>query len=115
MSRSAAAAASRGSPPHDEKQPTGSCEIAVVDAEGNWCQFMDTLQGSGIPGQVVGGVPMVGSHATFGHLQSSMDSTLVKGAKLRCGHRQHTRSQGRQAGVLGRQRPATSIARCRRC
>jgi gamma-glutamyltranspeptidase/glutathione hydrolase len=69
---------------HNEKQPTGSCEIAVVDAEGNWCQFMDTLQGSGIPGQVVGGVPMVGSHATFGHLQSSMDSTLVKGAKLRC-------------------------------
>jgi gamma-glutamyltranspeptidase/glutathione hydrolase len=69
---------------HHEKQPTGSCEIAVVDAEGNWCQFMDTLQGSGIPGQVVGGVPMVGSHATFGHLQSSMDATLVKGAKQRC-------------------------------
>src|SRR3546814_10138323 len=37
---------------HDDKQPSGSCEIAVVDAEGNWCQFMDTLQGSGIPGQV---------------------------------------------------------------
>src|SRR3546814_816561 len=55
---------------HDDKQPSGSCEIAVVDAEGNWCQFMDTLQGSGIPGQVVGGIPMVGSHATFGALQS---------------------------------------------
>jgi gamma-glutamyltranspeptidase/glutathione hydrolase len=68
---------------HHEKQPSGSCEIAVVDAEGNWCQLMDTLQGSGIPGQVVGGVPMVGSHATFGYLQSSIDSTLVKGAKLR--------------------------------
>lgn len=69
---------------HHDKQPTGSCEIAVVDAEGNWCQFMDTLQGSGIPGQVVGGVPMVGSHATFGHLQSPMDATLVKGVKSRC-------------------------------
>lgn len=69
---------------HEEKQPTGSCEIAVVDAEGNWCQFMDTLQGSGIPGQVVGGIPMVGSHATFGALQSPMDATLVKGAKQRC-------------------------------
>jgi len=68
----------------EEKQPTGSCEIAVVDAAGNWCQFMDTLQGSGIPGQVVGGVPMVGSHATFGHLQSPMDATLLKGAKARC-------------------------------
>ena len=68
----------------DDKQPSGSCEIAVVDADGNWCQFMDTLQGSGIPGQVVGGVPMVGSHATFGTLQSPMDATLVKGAKARC-------------------------------
>ncbi|WP_458309545.1 gamma-glutamyltransferase [Sphingosinicella rhizophila] len=68
---------------HQEKQPTGSCEIAVVDAEGNWCQFMDTLQASGIPGQVVGGIPMVGSHATFGHLHSSMDATLMKGAKQR--------------------------------
>lgn len=70
--------------PRDEKQPAGSCELAVVDAEGNWVQMMDTLQGSGIPGQVVGGVTMVGSHASFGHLQSQMDATLVKGAKGRC-------------------------------
>lgn len=69
---------------HFDRQPSGSCEIAVVDAEGNWCQFMDTLQGSGIPGQVVGGIPMVGSHATFGALQSSMDALLVEGAKARC-------------------------------
>lgn len=69
---------------HEEKQPSGSCEIAVVDAEGNWCQFMDTLQGSGIPGQVVGGIPMVGSHSTFGALQSPMDTVLIKGAKARC-------------------------------
>jgi gamma-glutamyltranspeptidase/glutathione hydrolase len=68
----------------ESKQPTGSCEIAVVDAEGNWVQMMDTLQGSGIPGMVIGGVPMVGSHATFGGLMSSMDATLVKGAKVRC-------------------------------
>jgi gamma-glutamyltranspeptidase / glutathione hydrolase len=68
----------------DTKQPTGSCELAVVDAQGNWVQMMDTLQGSGIPGMVVGGVPMVGSHATFGGLQSPMDATLVKGAKSRC-------------------------------
>jgi len=68
----------------DSKQPTGSCELAVVDAQGNWVQMMDTLQGSGIPGMVIGGVPMVGSHATFGGLQSPMDATLVKGAKGRC-------------------------------
>lgn len=64
--------------------PLGSCELAAVDSQGNWVQMMNTLQGSGIPGQVIGGVPMVGSHATFGHLQSGLDSTLVKGAKLRC-------------------------------
>jgi gamma-glutamyltranspeptidase / glutathione hydrolase len=65
------------------RQPTGSCEIAIVDAEGNWIQMMDTLQGSGIPGMVIGGVPMVGSHATFGGLVSPIDATLVKGATLR--------------------------------
>jgi gamma-glutamyltranspeptidase/glutathione hydrolase len=65
-------------------QPTGSCEIAVVDSEGNWAQMMNTLQGSGIPGMVIGGVPMVGSHSTFGALKSSMDATLIKGAKPRC-------------------------------
>jgi gamma-glutamyltranspeptidase/glutathione hydrolase len=68
----------------EQKQPSGSCELAVVDAEGNWVQMMDTLQGSGIPGMVIDGVPMVGSHATFGALQSPMDVTLVKGAKARC-------------------------------
>jgi gamma-glutamyltranspeptidase / glutathione hydrolase len=65
-------------------QPTGSCELAVVDAAGNWVQMMNTLQGSGIPGMVIGGVPMVGSHATFGALTSPIDATLVKGAKVRC-------------------------------
>ena len=65
-------------------QPSGSCELAVVDSEGNWVQMMNTLQGSGIPGMVIGGVPMVGSHSTFGALMSPMDATLVKGAKARC-------------------------------
>jgi len=68
----------------ESEQPSGSCEIAVVDAQGNWVQMMDTLQGSGIPGMVIGGVPMIGSHSTFGGLMGSMDATLVKGAKLRC-------------------------------
>ncbi len=68
----------------DSDQPSGSCELAVVDAHGNWVQMMNTLQGSGIPGMVIGGVPMVGSHSTFGALTSPMDATLVKGAKARC-------------------------------
>ncbi len=67
----------------DSDRPTGSCELAVVDAAGNWVQMMDTLQASGIPGMVVGGVPMVGSHVTFGALTSALDATLVKGARPR--------------------------------
>jgi gamma-glutamyltranspeptidase / glutathione hydrolase len=44
------------------KQPAGSCELSVIDSDGNWVQMMNTLQSGGIPGEVVGGVPMVGSH-----------------------------------------------------
>jgi gamma-glutamyltranspeptidase/glutathione hydrolase len=47
-------------PPHP---PVGSCELSIVDPQGNWVQMMNTLQGGGIPGVVVDGVPMVGSHA----------------------------------------------------
>jgi gamma-glutamyltranspeptidase/glutathione hydrolase len=68
----------------ENKQPSGSCELAIVDREGNWVQMMNTIQGSGIPGMVVDGVTMVGSHATFGALMSPMDATLVPGAKGRC-------------------------------
>ncbi len=44
------------------RQPVGSCELTVVDERGNWVQTMNTLQSGGIPGEVVGGIPMVGSH-----------------------------------------------------
>ncbi|WP_029138084.1 gamma-glutamyltransferase [Nakamurella lactea] len=40
---------------------TDSCEISIIDPDGNWVQAMTTLSGSGIPGEVVGGVPMTGS------------------------------------------------------
>jgi gamma-glutamyltranspeptidase/glutathione hydrolase len=43
--------------------PVGSCELSIVDSQGNWVQMMNTLQSGGIPGIVVDGVPMVGSHA----------------------------------------------------
>lgn len=43
-------------------QPGGSCELSIVDSQGNWVQMLNTLQGGGIPGMVVDGVPMVGSH-----------------------------------------------------
>ena len=50
----------------------GSCELSIVDAQGNWVQMMNTLQSGGIPGAVVGGVPMVGSHA-----QTDMRSAIA--------------------------------------
>ncbi len=66
------------------KQPTGSCELAVVDRDGNWVQMMNTLQSGGIPGMVVEGIPMVGSHATFTGMNGFMDAKMVKGARARC-------------------------------
>ncbi|MGV3479132.1 MAG: gamma-glutamyltransferase [Sphingobium sp.] len=66
-----------------EKQPSGSCELAVVDAQGNWVQMMNTLQSGGIPGVVVGGVPMVGSHCTFDQPGTSMMQLLAPNARMR--------------------------------
>jgi gamma-glutamyltranspeptidase/glutathione hydrolase len=67
----------------DSKQPTGSCELSIVDAEGNWVQMMNTLQSGGIPGMVVDGIPMVGSHATLGGLTSPIDARIFRGARER--------------------------------
>jgi gamma-glutamyltranspeptidase/glutathione hydrolase len=54
-----AALAAAGAP----RPPTlGSCELSLVDGDGNWVQTMNTLQSGGIPGEVVGGVSMYGSH-----------------------------------------------------
>jgi gamma-glutamyltranspeptidase/glutathione hydrolase len=66
------------------KPPTGSCELSVVDRDGNWVQMMNTLQAGGIPGMVVGGVPMVGTHASFGGLTGFMDAKILAGARMRC-------------------------------
>lgn len=64
------------------KQPAGSCELAVVDQQGNWVQTMNTLQSGGIPGEVVGGVPMVGSHA-MNSLASPIEGWHAGGGRLR--------------------------------
>jgi gamma-glutamyltranspeptidase/glutathione hydrolase len=58
--------------PTPKKPPSGSCELSCVDDRGNWVQMMNTLQSGGIPGMVVGGVPMIGSHA-----RSSMLSPIA--------------------------------------
>jgi gamma-glutamyltranspeptidase / glutathione hydrolase len=69
-----------------------SCEISVVDRDGNWIQTMNTLALSGIPGEVVGGVAMAGGHSMTsmaplqnisgwlsggGHVRSVLGNTLL--------------------------------------
>ncbi|MYW97909.1 hypothetical protein G3I59_46720 [Amycolatopsis rubida] len=63
------------------KQPKGSCELSVVDAQGNWVQLINSIQSGGIPGEVVGGVPMVGSHQVNG-LRSDLSGWLTGGAHM---------------------------------
>jgi gamma-glutamyltranspeptidase/glutathione hydrolase len=68
----------------------GSCELSIVDADGNWVQMMNTLQSGGIPCEVVGGVPMCGSSVELrmsyliggwftggGRMRSVIGNTLV--------------------------------------
>ncbi len=64
------------------KQPAGSCELSLVDAEGNWVQMMNTLQSGGIAGEVVDGVPMVGSHQ-INSLTSAISGWLTGGGGMR--------------------------------
>jgi gamma-glutamyltranspeptidase / glutathione hydrolase len=62
--------------------PAGSCELSIVDEQGNWLQMMNTLQSGGIPGAVVEGVPMVGSHART-NLQADIAGWYA-GGRIRC-------------------------------
>jgi gamma-glutamyltranspeptidase/glutathione hydrolase len=64
------------------KQPAGSCELSLVDSQGNWVQMMNTLQSGGIAGEVVDGVPMVGSHQ-INSLNSPISGWLTGGGGMR--------------------------------
>ena len=44
----------------------GSCELSVADSQGNWCQLLNTMASSGMPGIAIDGVPMAGTAADFG-------------------------------------------------
>ena len=64
------------------KQPAGSCELSLIDPKGNWVQMMNTLQSGGIPGEVVGGIPMVGSHGVTS-LQAAIGGWFSGGGRMR--------------------------------
>ncbi|KQT51851.1 hypothetical protein ASG47_02940 [Devosia sp. Leaf420] len=82
LTTGAAAFAASGWNSAKSKAPVGSCEISIVDAEGNWLQMMNTVQSGGIPGMAVGGVAMMGSHE-----QTSMNAHFsnwrTPGARMR--------------------------------
>jgi gamma-glutamyltranspeptidase/glutathione hydrolase len=63
-------------------QPGGSCELSIVDDQGDWLQMLNTLQGGGIPGIVVDGVPMVGSHART-NMTADMSGWFAGGGRYR--------------------------------
>jgi gamma-glutamyltranspeptidase/glutathione hydrolase len=62
--------------------PGGSCETSVVDRYGNWIQMMNTLQSGGIPGEVIDGVPMVGSHFQV-DMSSWISGWLIPESRMR--------------------------------
>lgn len=82
LTRGAPAFAATGWNSARSKSPVGSCEISIVDAQGNWVQMMNTIQSGGIPGIAVDGVFMMGSHE-----QTSMSAHFanwrVPGARMR--------------------------------
>jgi gamma-glutamyltranspeptidase/glutathione hydrolase len=49
-----------------DRRPHDSCELSVVDPQGNWVQMMNTGNGGGIPGLVVDGVECGGTVVSTG-------------------------------------------------
>jgi gamma-glutamyltranspeptidase/glutathione hydrolase len=84
MTTSPTAMAAMGLPAPEKKEQakSGSCELSIVDAEGNWVQMMNTLQSGGIPGMVVDGVPMFGSSALPGRMGTLMNCWLTGGGRV---------------------------------
>jgi gamma-glutamyltranspeptidase/glutathione hydrolase len=78
----AALAAAGATGDQASRQPAGSCELSLVDPQGNWVQMMNTLQTGGITGEVVDGVPMVGSH-NMTSLASSFSGWFTGGGRMR--------------------------------
>jgi gamma-glutamyltranspeptidase/glutathione hydrolase len=68
-------------PPFRHEPSLGSCELSVVDEQGNWAQVLNTMQTGGIPGAVVDGVAMTGSHVDFG-LTSVISGWLTGGGRV---------------------------------
>lgn len=82
LTTGASAMAASGWNSAKSKAPVGSCEISIVDAEGNWLQMMNTIQSGGIPGMAVGGVAMMGSHEQTA-MSAHFSNWRTPGARMR--------------------------------
>lgn len=82
LASGAAAFAASGWNSARSKAPVGSCEISIVDAQGNWLQMMNTVQSGGIPGMAVGGVAMMGSHEQTA-MSAHFSNWRIPGARMR--------------------------------
>lgn len=60
-------------------QTTPGMACTIVDDAGNWLALSASALHGGIPGQVVGGVLMLGSTASVGHLRSAATARLAGG------------------------------------
>jgi gamma-glutamyltranspeptidase/glutathione hydrolase len=76
-----AAGVGEAPPPQRHEPSLGSCEVSVVDEQGNWAQVLNTMQTGGIPGAVVGGVAMTGSHVDW-TLNGLMSGWLTGGGRI---------------------------------
>jgi gamma-glutamyltranspeptidase/glutathione hydrolase len=79
---------SGGLPTGEEVAPRehpSTCELAIVDANGNWVQMTHTYQTGGIPGMTIDGVHMNGSSAQFSGISGDIDAKLVAGVRSRRG------------------------------
>jgi gamma-glutamyltranspeptidase/glutathione hydrolase len=68
----------------DDPPPSlGSCELSIADPQGNWVQMLNTVQTGGIPGAVIDGVPMWGSHA-HATMASGIAGWMAPDSRIRC-------------------------------
>lgn len=82
LTRGRAALSASGWNSASRKSPVGSCEISIVDADGNWVQMMNTIQSGGIPGMAVDGVFMMGSHEQTA-MNAHFSNWRFPGARMR--------------------------------
>jgi gamma-glutamyltranspeptidase/glutathione hydrolase len=67
------------------QQRPSTCELAIVDASGNWVQMTHTYQTGGIAGLTIDGVHMNGSGAQFVGVSGAIDAKLIAGTRSRRG------------------------------